>query len=197
MNLAKLKILVLTFSFFTLHSSFLLACQCPFTKLSLDECNKYELIFRGKIISSGGCIDKQGEVVFEILELYKGNTPMSFNVIYDCGVECAQSFTAGEEWVIYTNYRQISNAKMDWCSRSRKRFRNDKEDYYAVTYGNTYEEELNFLRKNLGTHKLLKEQAGKSEERNIRPSILQSAIMVLISIGAIVLFYYLFKKFLR
>jgi hypothetical protein len=197
MNSAKLKILVLSFAFIILHSSFVKACQCPFTSLSLDECAKYELIFRGKVISSAGCIDKQGEAVFEILELYKGNTPMSFNVVYECGVECAQSFTAGEEWIIYTNYRQISNAKMDWCSRSRKYFKNDKEDYYAVTYGNSYEEELAFLRKNLGTHKLLKEQPGKNEERNIRPSTLQSAIMVLISIGAIVLFYYLFKRFLK
>jgi hypothetical protein len=188
---------IFIFSFFIFNSSFLISCQCPFTSLSLDECNKYQLIFRGKVISSAGCIDKKGEAVFEVLELYKGNTPVSFNVLYDCGDECSQSFIAGEEWIIYTNYKQISNAKMDWCSRSRKHFKNEKEDYYTVNYGNSYDEELNFLRSKLGTHKFLKQNPGANEERNIRPSTTQNIILVLISIGAVVLFYYLFNKFMK
>lgn len=192
----KFSAIVCFFFVFLANRAF--SCQCPLSNLSLDECGKYELIFRGKIKSSSGCTDKKGEAVFEVLELYKGNTPMSFNVVYDCGVECAQTFNPGEEWIIYTNYRQVNNAKMDWCSRSRKHFNNDKEDYYMVTYGNSYDDELEFLRKNLGLHRLLKNNPGATTtERNIRPSNAQMIIMVLVSIGAVLLFYYLFNKFFR
>ena len=46
------------------------ACQCPLTQLSLDECAKYEIIFKGKIVSVVDCDLKFGEALFEL-----GHTP--------------------------------------------------------------------------------------------------------------------------
>src|SRR6202012_4784485 len=86
------------------------ACQCPLTTLSMEECNKYEIIFKGKILSVVNCDHKFGEAVFEIEELYKGNTPQTFKVLFECKVECAMAFTPGEEWIIYSRYKQVDNA---------------------------------------------------------------------------------------
>lgn len=194
----KSPIFLLISCFIILNWSFALACQCPLTTLSKEECNKYDIIFRGKVKSNSTCVDKNGEAAFEILELYKGRVNVTFKVLYECEVECAQVFNAGEEWIIYTNYKQADKAKMDWCSRSRKYFKHEKEDFYTATYGNNYDDELTFLRKNLGTYKVMKEreenQAGK---RNIIPSQTQLIITLFISLAVVILFLQLFKKFFK
>jgi hypothetical protein len=178
-------------------TEFVKACQCPLTELSRAECDKYEIIFKGKILSVAPCDGKFGVAVFEVEELYKGNTSKQFKVLFECGVECAQQFTEGEEWIIYSKYKQIDKAMMDWCSRSRKFFKNDKEDFYTVTYGNDYYDELKFLRQKLGLHRLRTETHNAAEERNLIPTKMQTILMLLISISAIFLFYWLFKKYFK
>lgn len=195
---SKIKfIILLNLSFIIYNSSFLHACQCPATTLSIAECDKYEVIFRGKILSSTGCNDKKGEVVFEIIELYKGITKKTFTVLYDCGSECAQTFNPGEEWIIYAKYKHVTDASMDWCSRSRKKFKNEKEDFYSANNGNTYEEEYHFLIKNLGTLKVAKENDPQTGQRNIIPNRNQLIITLLCSIAGIVFFYFLFNKYFK
>lgn len=193
-SFAQFIFLFLGLSFF---SSPLKACQCPLTQLSLEECNKYEVIFKGKIVKVIECDNKFGEALFEVQELYKGNSEEKFKVLFECKVDCAQKFSVGDEWIIYSRYKQLDNALMDWCSRSRKFFKIDSEDFYTYTYGNDYEDELVFLRKNLGLHRTLVEKKSQIDGRNIKPSINQTILVLLISVGAIVLFYYLFNKFLR
>jgi hypothetical protein len=173
------------------------ACECPLTELSRAECDKYEIIFKGKILSVAPCDNKFGVAVFEVEELYKGNATKQFKVLFDCNVECAQQFNEGEEWVIYSRYKQIDKAIMDWCSRSRKFFKNDKEDFYTATYGNDYFDELKFLRQNLHLHRLRVETNNAAEERNLIPSKTQTLLMLLVSLTAIFLFYWLFKKYFK
>lgn len=173
------------------------ACQCPLTTLGLEECAKYEIIFKGKIVSVQECNHTFGEAIFKVEELYKGNAEGKFKILFECNVECAQKFREGDEWLIYSRYKQIDNAKMDWCSRSRKYFKVDKEDFYTFTYGNDYEEEVAFLRSNLGVHRVLAEQKHQIEGRNIKPNLTQSIIIVILSLGSIVLFYYLFNRFFK
>lgn len=187
------KFLSLIFLFFGLSS---LACTCPTTVLGMEECNKYEIIFKGRVKSSIDCDLKFGEAVFEIQELYKGNATKEFKVLFECNGECAKTFQAGEEWIIYSRYKQIDNAMMDWCSRSRKHFRNEIEDYYYVLYGNDYADEVKFLQEHLGLHRFVEKKAAV-ENRNIRPSTLQSAIILIISLLAIILFYYLFNRYMK
>lgn len=172
------------------------ACQCPLTKLGLEECNKYEIIFKGKVLSVKPCGQRPGEALFEIQELYKGNSSSSFKVLFACDGECATGFRAGEEWVIYSSYKQVDNAMMDWCSRSRKQFSNEKEDFYAVTYGNDYYDEVDFLRKNLGLHRMLKDRV-VTGERNRLPKPWETAVLFVSSLLVIVLFYWLFNRFFK
>ena len=71
------------------------ACQCPLSELSRAECDKYEIIFKGKIVSVAPCDNKFGVAVFEVEELYKGNATKQFKVLFECGIECAQEFNEG------------------------------------------------------------------------------------------------------
>jgi hypothetical protein len=174
-----------------------LACQCPLTKLGMEECDKYEIIFKGKILSVKDCGDKFGEAVFEVEELYKGNATKEFTVLFECGGECQQKFNPGEEWVIYSRYKQIHNAKMDWCSRSRKFFKIDKEDFYTVTYGNDYYDEVKFLREKLGIHRLLADNKVTDGNRNRLPDKTGFVVVIICSLLGIILFYYLFNRFFR
>jgi hypothetical protein len=173
-----------------------IACTCPPTYLSRVECDKYELIFRGTVKKVTACELRPGEAIFEVLELYKGNATPEFKVLFPCKDPCARLFQPGEEWIIYTRYKQIDNAEMNWCSRSRKHFSADKEDYYAVIYGNDYLDELNFLRKELGIHRLLQKKE-VSQNRNERPGTLEAGLILLASLAGLILFYYLFNKFFR
>lgn len=192
----KFKILALL-SVILLNHELAKACQCPLSSLSLEECNKYEIIFKGRIVRVKNCENKLGEALFKIEELYKGNAEENFKVLFECGVECAQNFREGDEWIIYSRYKQIDNAQIDWCSRSRKFFKNDNEDFYVFSHGNDYEDEVAFLQKNLGLHRVMTEQNKQINERNIKPNIAESVFVVLISLGCIILFYYLFNRFFK
>jgi hypothetical protein len=192
----KLKFIIL--SYFLLLTSDFFSCQCPLTKLSLEECDKYEIIFRGRIKSLKPCEHKKSSAVFEVTELYKGAVPSEFLVLIDCEAECAQVLSVGEEWIIYTNYKQAVNAQLNWCSRSRKYFKNEKLDFYTVTYGNTYDDELIFLREKLGVHRIGSPQQQKPDwAGNQLPTQAEFIIYLLISIAGVVGFIYLVKRFLK
>ena len=173
------------------------ACQCPVTILNEKEIAKYELIFKGKIKSVKLSEGANSEAVFQVEELYKGNSTPEFKVLFDKLDECKIDLNAGEEWIIYTNYIQIDKAKLDFCSRSRKYIKNIKEDFYAVTTGISYDEELRYLQTSLGLHKLLKENLNKVENRNQIPTQTEFIYILIFSILGIILFYWLIRKFLK
>jgi hypothetical protein len=182
---------------FNLFFNSAISCECPLSTLGMEECNKYEIIFKGKVLSVKDCGNKFGEAIFEVEELFKGNATKKFKVLFECGQECSAKFTPGDEWIIYTRYKQMENALMDWCSRSRKFFKIDKLDFYTTTYGNDYDDELKFLRSELGNHRLLADNLTRVEERNKLPTSNETILIFISSLAAIVLFYYLFNKFFR
>ena len=170
------------------------ACQCPLSGLNIAECDKYDIIFKGRVKSVVECDNKFGEAVFEIDELYKGQAQKIFKVLFECNSTCYQKFNVGDEWIIYSRYKQVNNCKLDWCSRSRKFFKSDKEDFYTLTYGNDYDDELKFLRQKLGLHRFLIEAKIETGNRNTIPNVNQTIIILLCSITVIVLFYFIFNK---
>ena len=185
------------FLFFLVSFSVSKACECPLTALNMEECSKYEIIFRGKIVAVKDCNNNFGEAIFEVQELFKGNATKKFKVLFECGLPCSAKFSVGDEWIIYSRYKQMENALMDWCSRSRKYFRFAQEDFYTATYGNDYAEELHFLQANLGQHRLLSDGLTRVEERNQLPSTNQMIWILISSLSVIILFYYLFNKFFK
>lgn len=173
------------------------ACQCPVTTLNGAETNKYDLIFRGKITSINLKENTNSEAIFELSELYKGNSRKQFKILYNNADPCKLDLRIGEEWIIYTNYKQIDNAQLDFCSRSRKFFKNVKEDFFHVNTGITYDEEVRYLQSKLGLHKLLKDDINKVENRNKIPSKNQFIVILLSSLVGIIIFYWLIKKLLK
>jgi hypothetical protein len=172
------------------------ACQCPVSKLDEVALNQYELIFRGKIIKLNPN-ERKSEAIFEVIDLFKGNATKEFTVVYDATDPCKLDLREGDEWLIYSNYIQIDRVKLDYCSRSRRFFKNIKEDYFAEVTGLSYEEEYRFLTEKLGFHKLLKQNENQVKNRNIIPSKMQFIITILVSLVAMVVFYWLFNKFFK
>jgi hypothetical protein len=192
-----LHILIVFFFLGVLTSEAQTACECPVTVLTKKECSKYEIIFRGKVLSVAPCKNKPGVAVFEVQDLYKGSLTKNFKVLFSCEDPCARPFQEDEEWIIYTRYKQIDNAMIDWCSRSRKFIKLQAEDYYLVTHGISYDDEIKFLQDSLGLHRLMKEQANASQHRNLLPTTNQSILILVVSILFILAFYYLFNKFFK
>ena len=189
MRYCLLLLLIVTFKF-----SF--ACQCPLTQLNKSELDKYDIIFKGTV-KSIKLNKSNSEAVFTIENLYKGIIAQDFKIIFDDLDVCKLELRIGEEWIIYTNYYQIDNAKLNFCSRSRKYIKNSKEDFYAETTGISYDEEWMFLQTNLGKHKLLKNNPDRVENRNVIPSSNQFIITLICSVLGLILFYWLFNKFFK
>lgn len=173
------------------------ACECPVTLLTKKECEKYEIIFRGKVLSVAPCKNKPGVAVFEVNDLYKGSLTKTFKVMFSCEDPCARPFQEGEEWIIYSRFKQIDNAMIDWCSRSRKYIKLQNEDYYLTTHGISYDDELKFLQDSLGLHRIMKEQMNAAQHRNLLPTTNQSILILIASILFILGFYYFFNKFFK
>ena len=190
MNIAKYIICLVVLS----YRSF--ACQCPLTALNEAETNKYDIVFKGKITSIK-LLKERSEALFTIQELYKGPIGETFTVLFNDADACKLELIAGEEWIIYANFRQVNNAQLDFCSRSRKFFKNAKEDFFAVTTGISYDEEMKYLQIKLGLHTCLKSNPNMSENRNIIPNTGQFIVFIICSIIGVIVFYWLVNKFLK
>jgi hypothetical protein len=182
---------------FLLLSNFIFPCQCPLTHLGKAECNKYDIIFRGTVDSVITCNNKPGEAIFKVKDLYKGSVTERFIILFNCDDPCFYEFRAGEEWIIYSNYKQIDRATLDWCSRSRRFIKIEKEDYYTASHGNTYNEEVKFLQDSLGLHRLMKAHISPEQLKNQLPTANQQIIILICSLLCVILFYYLFNKFFK
>lgn len=194
MSILNFKYLILLTALLPIES--LVACQCPVTNLSDQELRKYDIIFKGTI-KMVNLIGNKGKAVYAIDELYKGSIPNNFSIFFNANDDCKLELRVGDEWLIYTNYLQIDNAKLDFCSRSRKFIKNQKEDFFAVTTGISYDEECRFLQNKLGLHKCLKNSPTKVENRNKIPNKNQLAIILICSLLGIVFFYSILHKFFK
>lgn len=174
------------------------ACQCPLTQLNEAETNKYDIIFKGKI-TQVNLQKEKSELLFTITELYKGTITEQFTILVNNLDECKLEMREGDEWLIYTNFKQVTNAQLNFCSRSRKYFKNSKEDFFTVNSGLTYDEEIRYLQKTMGLHKCLKKNLDQTdvEHRNIIPTSTQFVVVILCSIVGLVFFYWLINRFLK
>jgi len=181
---------------FTISTKITLACQCPLTNLNEKEIAKYEIIFKGSIKSIKLNTTKS-EAIFTVSELYKGVIAQDFKLFFDDKDPCKLQLRVGEEWIIYANYHQVDNAKLDYCSRSRYYIKNINEDFFTETTGISYDEEIRYLQSNLGLHKLLKDNPNKTENRNIIPNTNQLIITLLFSIIGVIGFYVIVNKLFK
>lgn len=125
------------------------ACQCGSPEpLKITSLSVYDVIFYGKVVEISEECTEQSKVVFEIQEQYFGDVEKAQEVIYDCSSECGMAFSVGDEWIIYAQRNNYLETIVSLCSRSRKFFESENEDFYQYSLGNTFQEELTFLQSN-------------------------------------------------
>lgn len=190
------------FLFCILNSAFLIgqsACTCDESKLAFSKSyiEANQLIFRGKTLS----VEKGEDYAmakFSVTQLFKGNCPKEVTVYFDKKSECNLKFNAGEDWLVYANFKQLQKPYAEYCSRTRKNVINTNKNVdlqYAKT-DLTIDAECEQLQQQLGLQKLSAQAAEDNRHSNIIPGFSQRIILILCSIAGFVLIYFLLNKFL-
>ncbi|MBA3970663.1 MAG: hypothetical protein H0X46_00680 [Bacteroidetes bacterium] len=182
-------------------ASYAYACQCPvFPPISEKGCERYDVIFFGKVDSASAC-DPKGfaKVYFSIAELFKGSVEQQVNISFDCSTECLMSFAKGEEWLIYSKYKKFDLLEIEICEHSRKNFNDDAKDIYLLAATRTFLQEKDFIKTLLGIHYYIKpNDLNKQHEevgpQNVQPSGWGKVMLLLISVAVMGVVYFVTRK---
>ncbi|HXC06586.1 MAG TPA: hypothetical protein VNZ86_17640 [Bacteroidia bacterium] len=171
------------------------ACKCgEHPVLDKQQCDLYNVIFKGKVDSISGCRDGYATAYFRIQELYKGKSLEQVSVRFDCESDCQLSVGNGEEWLVYARYFQYNKLDMEFCSRSRKHIEG-ADDFYTALNHMSWKEEGDVLVKIIGKQQVTKKVEPPMKERTlIQPSAYWKIGLVLISVVAMLIIFYLVKK---
>lgn len=185
------------------------ACNCPnfLPKLTKEETDKYEIIFKGKITDIQDENNKFS-AKFKILEPLKGLIPDGIVISYDGLTSCAMPFDVNDTWLIYANKDSITHSywTVNFCDRSRK-FLNESDtiDMYTVYSGITMKEEYEFIRSNYPTGQVLSaDSINMIEQKDLtvidarrdlnHASPTMKFVLIGVSIVVLVAIYLLLKK---
>jgi len=187
--------LLFSFTFFVLITRISFACDCPpIGKINKEQFDLYEVIFEGKVDSvSKNCI------WFEIITLNKGSSLQKVKLFFDDSTDCRMSFAKDEVWIIYSNYVKFGELAVNFCSRSRKKPENGSADLFTVSNQNTYDEELTYLKQNLGVKpvKEKREEDNFPERELIRPKGWTVIWLFLASLVFFIVFYFISKRIFK
>lgn len=176
------------------------SCDCPpLTNLSVENVKQYNLIFKG-CADSISFKNNSATAWFTIVELYKGSSHKQIEIQIEYLADCQFKIEKGDEWIIYANYKNFGNATVSPCGRSRKYFSAIEDDYFTVINRLSYEDELAFLKNNLGVHPFIQTESTDApllHREIIHPSNTQVLIWLLFSLIGFLLIYYLFKKYVK
>lgn len=170
----------------------LLACDCKQqSPLTIVECIKFDGILQCTIDSVSACNTKSIAYAHTI-EVYKGAQQGAVQLNFDCSSSCQMSFAKGERWLVYGKLNALHQLEMNFCDRNRKYFSASKDDYFAVNTGLSFEDEIAYLKKNIGL-KVKNEQHpnGKSIDITQRENALGSGGNNLLLLLASLIFFLL------
>lgn len=195
------RILFLALNLISLIS---LSCECPplepVTKKVIEE---YDVVFYGKVDSVVPCKnDGIGTVYFTVMSLYKGSAQQRVSIDYDCVSSCMMSFAKNDEWLIYSMFQHFDLLTVNICGHSRKKITDGSVDYYQAASQRSFEEEKSFLEKTFGTHAFashnkLNDAQKEMQPHNEQPGALNKLWLLLISLGVMVMIYFVTKKFFK
>lgn len=178
-------------------SGWIRACDCPPEAVNETTMRSYDFIFSGKVLAVSGC-DKDAQVTFEIQQLYKGKSYATSSVQFDCLSDCQMSFVPGEEWIIYSDYVLYGQGQVKFCSLSRKKIADAKEDFYNISHGMDFESEKQMLLNIFGEQKLnVKDPKQEQHHQLIHPEGMQIVWYLAAGLAGLAAFYFLGKKFLK
>lgn len=192
----KLVFLSFSLAFFSFKAQSPVPCSCPAVPFDSLAPSEYEIIFCGKVKEVKVLSNDLHTVVFEVSELYKGHVTRNWDVHFKKDDPCAMEFKPGDEWLMFLNYYQNNNSKLNWCSHSRKYFRTKTDDPFWISSGWEYEDVKSFLKKKLGTYKILENVGTDAKARNVLPNRWEFFIYLFASACGMFLIYYIVKKYL-
>ncbi|MBL7892575.1 MAG: hypothetical protein JNL63_08090 [Bacteroidia bacterium] len=176
------------------------SCDCPpVTKLSTESIKQFDAIFKGRV-DSVAIDEDRDNVWFTLKDVFKGNLSETTAVYYNNATSCGMKMNAGEEWLIYAEYVSFGKLEVNVCSRSRKYFPDEANDYYVATNGIRYIDELDFLKTNFGTKPFAEKDPAKAiqiQRELIHPSQKQMVYWLIASLIGFFVIYYLFKRFVK
>jgi hypothetical protein len=175
-------------------------CNCNEKEIEFSEAyvNANNLIFRGKTVgtSKGTDYDK---VTFAVSKLFKGTAAKQLDVYFDAKNPCALKFNAGEDWLIYANYKS-GKPLLVYCSRSRKNVINTNKniDLMYVKSDITIDDETEKLTELCGL-KPFTEPITDTENAhdNIIPTGSQRILLIIFSVIGFALIYFVLNKVLK
>ena len=197
MKIIKISVAI-TLSTIVFFSNLSFACQCPIlSPISKELCNKYEVIFYGKVDSISPCATNGINTAhFTIIELYKGVAEQHVKINFDCSTACMMSFSKGDEWIIYSIFQRFDLMTVNICDHNRKFFSAAEQDVYQITSKRTFEQEKQFLNTSLGIQSFIKknelnEQQSDLAHQNTQPSAITKLWLLLASALTMGIVYYI------
>lgn len=181
-------------------SSYSQSCNCEESKLVFSQSyiQSHQLIFRGKSVSVAEGEDF-ARAVFSVTQLFKGNSPKEVTVYFDKKSECRLKIAAGEDWIIYANYKQLQKPFVEYCSRSRKNVINTNRnvEMQYIKSDLTVDAESERLQEQLGLQRYAAQASEDTRHSNIIPDFWQRVMLILASIAGFVAIYFLVNRFLK
>lgn len=175
-------------------------CTCQENELLFTEnyIKQHALIFRGKtvLVEKGGDFAKAH---FVVSQLFKGSCPKEITVYFDKRSECSLKMAAGEDWLIYANFKQLQKPFVEYCSRSRKNVVNTNKNVEVqyIKSDLSVDAESEKLAMQLGAQKFAAQSEEDNRHSNVIPNFTQRIVLILASIAGFLLIYFLLNKFLK
>lgn len=170
-------------------------CNCiPLGPFAANDTNKAAVIFQCDI-NTVEVIDGVGKVNATIHELYQGQVDRQVQLQFTSSDTCSIAIAPGERWLIYGEYYQVKTILLTACSRSRKFFRDQKADFYAINTGQSFDEEVEALKTILSIKPLIESQLSGREL--IKPKGYTLILLVTFSFVGFLLIWFILKKFLK
>jgi len=169
-------------------------CSCPAIPFDSLVPTNYEIIFCGKVIRVLPLNENLKKVIFSVEELYKGMVTREWEVLYNPEDPCAVQFQVNDEWILFLNYYQKNNSKMDWCSPCRKYYKNKMDDPFRLISGWEYDDVKFFLKRKLGIKQVTEMPVQAAKGRNIIPDRMQMLLIIAISFIIFLGIYFMIRK---
>jgi len=197
----KIRILYILIFFLSLYTSFSQDnCNCNEKEIVFSEgyVNANELIFRGKTVSVTKGIDFD-KVTFKVNTLFKGVSPQQVEVYFDNKNVCALKFNAGEDWLIYANYKSAKPVVV-YCSRSRKNVINTNKniDLMYIKSDLTIDDETDKLTELCGLKNFTEPITNNEKAHdNIIPTGSQRILLIIFSLIGFALIYFVLNRVMK
>ncbi len=192
-NMIKYFLFLLSYLMVALASS--QNCNCiPLGPFTVADTNNYAVVFQCDV-NTVEVIGGIGKATVTIHELYKGQVDRQVQLQFISNDTCSIGIAAGERWLIYGEYYQVKTILLDACSRSRKYYSDKKADFYAISTGQSFDEEVDALKSVLSIKVIAEAQLSGREL--IKPKGTSIIFLIAFSLVGFLLILFLLKRFLK